>query len=344
MSSELAQSPSRLLVERAGAIEHAMASAGCLESGERVTDVRPLSGGWSRRSYIATSSHRRLIVRAKPVGGLLDTDLFAEHALYVALAGSTVPVPAPLGIHKDDSSPFGGPFFVMDHVEGDAPNAFRKRDRTALEADWNGGGVLATEVAEHLARIHTVDVSDGYDRVPSYGFLELVDRWKATYDETRLVRDPIFEEAFAWVADREPAAVDPRLVHGDYRIGNLLVRGSRVTAVLDWELAYLGDPRFDLGYFALEYTAGRHLRPVSDLIGAVADRGWFYEEYELRTDTTLDRDAVRTFSVLGILMLVGTLYTGIGMYQAGRTSDIRMLWNRFELPGLRDELCRLMDW
>ncbi len=330
--------------ERCGALDSTMRAATSLHAGERILDVRQMSGGWSRHSYVASTTERRLVVRAKPPGGLLDTDLQAEHALYAALAGSGVPIPEVLGLEPSAENPFGGPFFVMSHAEGFAPNVYRRRDREALEADWNGSRQIASQVVEKLARIHTVDVSQGLELVESRDFLQVVDHWREICLAGRLVRDPIVEEAFAWVSERVPAAVDERLVHGDYRVGNVLIDHGRITAVLDWELAYRGDPRFDLGYIALQYTAGRHLGPVTNLLGAVADEDWFFERYEELTRAPVDREIVRTFSVLGILMLVATLYTGIRMYSTGRTTDIRMAWNRFELPGLRYELCRLMGW
>ena len=68
------------------------------------------------------------------------------------------------------------------------------------------------------------------------------------------------------------------LVHGDYRIGNMLIDGGRVSAILDWELAYMGDVRFDLGYIATDYMAGKHLGTKTDLLGGVAEREWFFAE------------------------------------------------------------------
>jgi aminoglycoside phosphotransferase (APT) family kinase protein len=326
------------------AVESVMRAAATLCDGEEILGVKQLSGGWSRHSYVASTTQRKVVVRAKPRGGLLDTDLEAEHALYAALGRSSVPVPTVLGLEPSVENPFEGPFFVMSHATGAAPNVFRKRDRAALQADWDGSRNIAAEVVEQLAEIHTVEMSSALERVPPRGFLRVVEHWQEICFEARLLRDPIVEEAFAWVSERVPPETDERLVHGDYRVGNLLLDNGRVTAVLDWELAYRGDPRFDLGYFALEYTAGRHLQPVSKLLGAVADEDWFFEQYERRTGFRVDREVVRTFSVLGILMLIGTLYTGIKMYSTGRTTDVRMAWNRFELPGLRYELCRLMQW
>src|SRR5262249_21941667 len=116
------------------------------------------------------------------------------------------------------------------------------------------------------------------------------------------------------------------------------------TAVLDWELSYVGDPRYDLGYISLEYEAGKFAKPGSELLGSVAEREWFLREYERRTGRPVEAETVRTFAVLAALMLIAILTTGIRMYADGRSDDIRMAWVRFAIPSLRQELTELMGY
>jgi aminoglycoside phosphotransferase (APT) family kinase protein len=154
----------------------------------------------------------------------------------------------------------------------------------------------------------------------------------------------VSEEAFRWLRSRVPRDEQRGVVHGDYRIGNALVENGHVTALLDWELAYIGDVRFDLGYLALERLAGKHLRPATHLLNGFADADWFFDEYARLTGRPVDRDVVRTFSVLGIMMLLATHYMGIWMYAHGESKDFRLVWNRFGVIGLRQDLTRLMAW
>ena len=119
--------------------------------------------------------------------------------------------------------------------------------------------------------------------LPAIRYDEQVERWRATYEEAGFNRDPVLEEAFHWLVENAPADERTGLVHGDFRIGNMLIDAGRVSAILDWELAYIGDVRFDLGYIATQYMAGKHLRPKTDLLGAVAEREWFFAEYERLT-------------------------------------------------------------
>lgn len=330
--------------EKAAAVTAGLRTAGELAAGEHVERVEQLSGGWSRHSYVARAGERSYIVRVKPEGGLLDTDLVAEYAVFDALQSSGVAIPRVFFLDESADNPFAGPYFVMEMVGGTAPNAFRKPDREWLERDWNDSRAIAQDIAHNLARLHAVDGAALPASIPRLDFLAVVEQWRRVYEENHLTRDPVTEEAFAWLCERVPRDTWTGLVHGDYRPGNTLIDGGRVTAVLDWELAYIGDVRFDIGYLALDRVSGKHLRPVTGLLAAFAEPDWFYAEYERLTGRQLDLDVVRTFSVLGITMLLATTYLGISMHAQGRTDDFRMAWNRFGAPGLRQDLTRLMAW
>lgn len=337
--------------ERAAAVTAALQAVGELGPGDRVTAVEQLSGGWSRHSHVAVAAlaaggERRYVIRAEAPGGVLDTDLASEYVLYDALAAAD-DVATPRVFHFDGTpdNAFGVRFIVMEHVEGRAANTFRRPDREWLEADWADSRAIATAMADNLARLHAFPA----ERIPrgtvqELGFLDVVDRWQGIYEERRLVRDPVSEEAFRWLRSRVPPDEHRGVVHGDFRVGNVLVHEGRLTAILDWELAYLGDVRFDLGYLALQRLAGKHLRPVTPLLNAFADEDWFFEQYAQRTGRPVDREVVRTFSVLGIMMLLATHYMGVWMYAHGESRDFRLAWNRFGAVGLRQDLTHLMEW
>jgi aminoglycoside phosphotransferase (APT) family kinase protein len=325
-------------VSDAGARARVAAVAGAL--GEPVDEVVQLAGGWSRHSWVARAGERRWVVRVQPPGALLDTDLAAEFRVYNALDGAGVPMPRALAFVADDA-PFGGPFFVMDHVDGVAYDMYSRADRAALAADWDGGRGIATDMVDTLAAIHALPAAG----LPHLGFDAVVARWREAYETRRLVRDPILEEAYAWVAGRAPAQEWPGLVHGDFRIGNVLVAGGHVRAVLDWELAYRGDVRFDLGYLAMARAAGKHLTLRGPLMGCFAGQDWFLARYATLTGgREIDPDDLRTFTMLGIMMLLSTQLTAVWRYANGHTTDVRMAWSRFSFPGLRQDMTRLMAW
>jgi aminoglycoside phosphotransferase (APT) family kinase protein len=283
-------------------------------------------------------------VRVRPRGSQVDTDLGREFLTFALVQDDPIPTPAVHGYEPEEDTPFDGPFFVMDRLPGHSPNVWRGRDRVELEEDWNGARGIATDFVEHLAVIHRVGAERAAGAAVVRTFAETLDHWQGTYESRRLVRDPVIDEAYAWAREREPDPVPPCLVHGDYRIGNCLVEEGHVSGILDWELCFVGDPRFDLGYMALDYHAGKFTSPGSSLLNAVSDRDWFHERYAALTGQPVDPEVVRTFSVVGGLMLVAIMTTGVRVFADGESHDIRMAWGRFTLPGLRQDLAHLMGW
>lgn len=333
--------------ERTAAVTEILRSSGELGADQTIAEVSQLSGGWSRHAWVARADDgRRYIVRVEAPGGVLESDIRAEYELYRALGEAPqIATPAVYGFAGSADNPFHNRFIVMEFVDGYAPNAFRAADRDWLAHDWLSGGAIARDMVENLARLHQLDpavVTGG--AVPTFSYLEAVDRWQAVYEERRMTRDPVTEEAFVWLRERVPPDTWRGIVHGDYRVGNCLHDAGHVTAILDWELAYIGDVRFDLGYISLERLAGKHLRPVTHMLNAFSEREWFFAEYERLSGRTIDREVIRTFSVLAIMMLLSTHYMGVWMYTHGRSTDFRLLWNRFGVIGLRQDLTKLMDW
>lgn len=335
--------------DHAGTVTAALRSAGEFGAGDQVDEVRQLAGGWSRHTYVVTArtasgALRRYVVRVRPPGALLDTDLQLEYRLYQQLHGVDVPTPRVFALIDDPNSPFGGPFIVMEHVEGVVLNTYSRQDQRRLLENWDDSRAIANQMVENLARIHGSGEATLPALLPTLDFDDVVARWRTVYETRRLVRDPVVEEAFEWVAGRAPQPAWPGLVHGDYRLGNVLVEGERVRAILDWELAYRGDVRFDLGYLAMPRAAGKHLQARSPLMAAFADREWFMDRYAELTGRVIDPQSLATFQMLGIMMLLSTQFTAAWMYDAGRTTDVRMAWSRFSFAGLRQDMVGLMKW
>ncbi|MDO8212455.1 phosphotransferase family protein [Conexibacter sp. CPCC 206217] len=341
---------------KADAVLATMRAAGDADDSSRITYLEQLEGGWSRHSYAARVTHpdrataanetgeEAYIVRVRPQGSLLDTDLGEEFRVFELLVPEPLPTPAPRGFEPSEETPFTGPFFVMDRLSGHAVNVWRRRDRVELEQDWAGARGIANDLAAHLAGIHAIGGERAATAATPRTFQRTIDRWEGVYQQMRLVRDPVVEEAYAWLREREPDPVAPCLVHGDYRIGNCLIDGGRISGILDWELCSVGDPRFDLGYMALEYHAGKFTTPGSRLLNSSAERDWFHTRYSELSGRPTDPEVVRTFTALGALMLFAIMTTGINVYASGATTDIRMAWGRFVLPGLRQDLAALMGW
>ena len=333
---------------RIDAVAALLCEAGQLAPGARVDGLEQLQGGWSRHSYLARvidgARERSHIVRVRPPGALLDTDLELEYRVFRALENTAVPAPRAHGLEPSADTPFGGPFFVMEFLPGSAPNMYGRADQERLAADWEGPRGVATDMVTTLAAIHGLEAAALPEGIPRLTFGDVVTRWRALYEDRRLVRDPVIEEGFDWLAGNAPADRRDGLVHGDFRIGNTLIADGRLTAMLDWELAYAGDVRFDLGYLALERSAGKHLRRRTGLMGTFAEAGWFLERYGELTGSPVTAAELRPFQMLSITMLLATQITAVWMHAHGRTTDFRMVWARYSFPGLRDDMVRLMEW
>jgi len=220
-----------------------------------------LAGGKSNITYELTDGRSRWVVRRPPLGHVLATahDMSREYRVITALAGTPVPVPATY-LLCEDATVIGAPFYVMEKVAGTAY-------RSAAQLEEIGAArtrEVATRMVATLARLHAVDPEavglSGFGR--PRGFLaRQVRRWKKQLDASRSRDLPGADELYAALEARIPAdsESDVAIVHGDYRLDNLLIGDEdQVTAVLDWEMAALGDPLTDVALL-LVYQALAHL-------------------------------------------------------------------------------------
>jgi aminoglycoside phosphotransferase (APT) family kinase protein len=201
--------------------------------------------------------------------------------------------------------------FIMEFVEGETLGGRIARD-ARFEATRPK---LARQCGEILARIHDIPTSEA-PGLKRFTPAELVAQWRGSYDNSNWPR-PVFDLAFAWLEQHlPPASAEPRLVHGDFRNGNLMFRpGEGVVAVLDWELAHVGDPMEDLGWICVNpWRFGVVDKPV----GGFGEREDLYAGYEAVSGERVDRAQARFWEVFG------TLRWGVmcaGMTAAFRAAD-----------------------
>lgn len=212
---------------------------------------RLIAGGKSNLTYEVTDGASWWIVRRPPLGHVQATahDMGREHTVMSALADTDVPVPATYA-HCADPEVLGAPFYVMERVDGVA-----YRYRTQLEPlGAERTGAIARRLVEVLSRLHAVDpqaVGLGEFGRPQ-GFLERqVRRWGKQLEGSKTREHPDAEELHrrlgARVPDDAASTAYVGIVHGDYRMDNVLVdEADEVRAVVDWEMATLGDTRTDL--------------------------------------------------------------------------------------------------
>ena len=206
-----------------------------------------ITGGKSNLTYAVTDGRRSVIVRRPPLGHVLATahDMGREHRVMSALRDTPVPVPAMYAACPDPEV-IGAPFYVMEHVPG-TPYRLAAELGTVGAERVRG---ISERMVDTLVALHAVvpdEVGLGDFGRPE-GFLgRQVRRWKQQLDASRSREVPGIDELHAALAGAQPTEGAPGIVHGDFRLDNLLVdEADAVRAVLDWEMATLGDPLTDV--------------------------------------------------------------------------------------------------
>ncbi|MBO1766386.1 phosphotransferase family protein [Allobranchiibius sp. GilTou38] len=213
---------------------------------------RILAGGKSNLTYEVGDGATSVVVRRPPLGHVLSTahDMVREHTVITALAPTDVPVPTTYAVCPDDSV-IGAPFYVMELVAG---TPYRHAAQIAPLGPERTRDIVH-RLVDTLVALHAVDPEEvglGEFGRP-HGFLERqVRRWRRQMDASASRELPRAEELSDALAAGVPGDGDVSVLHGDYRLDNLLVGESdQVTAVLDWEMATLGDPLSDVALFVV---------------------------------------------------------------------------------------------
>jgi aminoglycoside phosphotransferase (APT) family kinase protein len=212
-----------------------------------------LAGGRSNLTYRLTdSAGASWVLRRPPLSGVISSahNVLREHRIMAALAGSAVPVPAMVAACADESV-IGAPFFVMQYVDG---VVLHNQQLAEDELPEPARGPVGYNLVAALAALHSVDPARvglaDLGTGASYVQRQLA-RWRKQLDLLGVQADDAMSAVHERLAAAIPAQACTTIVHGDFRLGNAIVgRDGSVRAVLDWELATLGDPMADVGYLA----------------------------------------------------------------------------------------------
>jgi aminoglycoside phosphotransferase (APT) family kinase protein len=264
--------------------------AAALGAGTVIEDLRTLTGGASRTTWafdaITDGQRRSLILRIGPPD---DVHAGMELEARAQAAAAAVGAPVPHVLVADDSvGPLGNPFLICDAIDGET--IVRRIQR---QLDAAGRDRLLGQCAEALAAIHRADTN-----LPGVSQEDQLAEWREQLD---IMGDTTatFEWAFRWLADNRPAPSPPRLVHGDFRMGNLIVDGSDLAAVLDWELVHIGEVYEDLAWFCIRaWRFGAPLDLAAGGLGSIED---FLHGYENAGGAKVDRAAFHWWLVQATL-------------------------------------------
>lgn len=284
-----------------------------------VEDVRRAGSGRSRDNWlfdlVDDTACEPLILRTDPEGGLIDTDRSVEFAVLAGLEGSGLPTPVARWLDADGSR-FGRPSLIMRRLDGVCDYRVLRDDSRPLGERLG----LARTFCELLARVHAVDWRAAglgatlTDPGPEAARAEL-DRWAAILRADALEPWPELEYAIAVLGERAPRTAGTVLVHADFKPGNILLDGDRVTALLDWELAHLGDPLEDLGWVTQPLRAGEHTIPGAwEAVDLVA-------HYERTTGAGVDRAALAWWVAFSAFKTAVMQVSGLRAFLEGRADE-----------------------
>ncbi|MBS1677882.1 MAG: phosphotransferase family protein [Actinobacteria bacterium] len=222
--------------------------------GSGPVELTPIGAGHSNITLLLRRGDARLVLRRPPLGPLARSanDVVREASVLRVLATTPVAVPTVVDVCADEAV-IGAPFYLMEEVDGlvlteDLPRAYASR-----------GNSIAAAALEQLIEIHAVPTGDAAIAALGRGdgYLERqVHRFGLLLESNAARPLPELERIGSWLRENLPASPATTVVHGDFRLGNLLFdpRPTRIAAVLDWEMATLGDPLADLGYFTAMWS------------------------------------------------------------------------------------------
>ncbi|HVM64246.1 MAG TPA: phosphotransferase family protein [Acidimicrobiales bacterium] len=222
-----------------------LAVTGLADAGDVLVDQ--LAGGASNLTFRVRTGAHDWVLRRPPAKGALPTahDVLREHRIQAALGPTAVPVPRMVAACAD-TGVIGAPFYLMERVDGtiyasaEAVAALTEADATAI----------SSALVRTLATLHAVDpegIGLGELRRPEPFVDRQLRRWQGQWERSRAAPLPALDDVFAQLGSRRPAPGDARIVHGDYNLANVMFSGTALVAVLDWELAALGDALADVG-------------------------------------------------------------------------------------------------
>jgi aminoglycoside phosphotransferase (APT) family kinase protein len=245
-------------------------------AGAQITGVSPLAGGASSLTFRGVRDGRAVVVKVAPPGvePVAHRDVLRQARILKALAGTGVPVPEVL-CEDPGHPPHTPPLFVMAHVDGDC-----------VEPLFDGCPPTPDVVERYrsacrtMAALHRVSPDEiGLGAEPVVDPVAEVHRWCDTLRTVDAALVPDWQDVRDALLRYVPAPTRPTLVHGDFRLGNLLAVGARINAVIDWEIWSIGDPRIDAGWFLINSDPDTYQRvPAAGLAPPTAQLARLYQD------------------------------------------------------------------
>jgi aminoglycoside phosphotransferase (APT) family kinase protein len=288
-----------------------------------VTGYEPMSGGYSRLMALATiqwadGSTEKLVLRGDPPPGksMMDTDRATEWELLSAL-GRADSIPMPAARYFDPTGDrLGTKCIVLDFVEG---RSLQSHLNDCADGNF---GRHTFDLVDTMARVHSIDPNDVGDAIARPTDWEsyisgLIDRFRQA-DRAHVESKPFLRYVAEWLDANKPAPLPLRIVHSDFQPANIMVTPDGSHRVIDWELTHIGDPREDLGYYAVYSASSGPSLIMSDPLA-------FLARYRERTgfgEDTINLGTLAYFSSLAAISVYAQILGGAAAMSRGLNSGI----------------------
>ena len=282
-----------------------------------VAGLRRLTGGANMESWGFDYGAHELVLRRAPGSGERSEELarisMESEARLIAHAGEhDITAPPMLGILEPEDGLGQG--YLMTRIAGETLPHKILGNPDFADAET----ALTGQCARELAKIHAIPLDTLPDDIPREDAATLLEGLGQRYRESG-AKIPLFDHTLRWLSDHLPEPAEPRLLHGDFRMGNLMIDAGGIAAILDWELAHIGDPAQDLAYICTpSWRFTRHDRPV----GGFGDIDAFLDAYAKASGAAVDRPRFNFW------LIYSTLWWGVcclGMTQIWRSGADRTL-------------------
>jgi aminoglycoside phosphotransferase (APT) family kinase protein len=312
--------------------------------------VERVPAGHSNLTYTIRSGERRYVLRRPPLGPLPPSahDVLREYRILQRLVRADLRVPRPLAASTDERL-VGAPFYVMEHV----PGVVIRETAPAALPDEAARRAVCEDLVALLAELHATDwrgiglaeiapASDDYLK-------RQLRRWEGQSRHGRIRQLPGLDRVGAWLADNEPASPAPTLVHGDFKLDNVVVQTSppRCAAVLDWEMSTIGDPLADLGWLLNFWAEPGEPTDGPLSLGAATAAPGFLSRDDLRRryeeHTGRATDGIGWYQVFGLWKLAILFEGSYKRFRSGTTDDRFFAELETGVPSLIERALRLIE-
>lgn len=271
------------------------------------------------------------------------SSLAEQFRVLKALEPTPAPTPKAYWLERDPSL-LGGPFLVMEKIEGEATNPWSRAGKQYY-AEAAKRGKLPRSFVEALASLHNLDWrTAGLDFLgvprPGKDFARReIAKWEHLIAESNHKPEPVLTEVIMWLKANAPEVQRLAFVHGAYRTGNLMIKDDEISAIIDWELQVIGDPMYDIAYVLSDLN-----REGSPLLSCVVERDFFIDYYQKLTGLTIDFDACRYYQILYMMRTAAFWISASGLFAQGKSKDLRLARTTYSVPVVLDMAAKALGF